>query len=282
MRSSRLHNRFNGNRSKRARGFSLIEVMMASIDARTNIQKWTPDPSSATRGTAFVEVDWLQTGGAGESAGPQHLLRYFMVYVTNIDATSKIVDCTAVLGGSGDGQIWHRNSGDPTKIYYDEGNVGIGTTTPQTKMDVAGGVKIGNEATCNAAHAGTIRWTGAVFEGCDGTAWAPFGGSGSCPAGMVSAGSYCIDMNERAPLSWWNAATACRTAGFQLCTTAQWHPACVAGLALNMTDNLEWAGDMAYHVSQYHAVVIGNGSCTSGTVQPPAADVHGFRCCKHK
>ena len=51
------------------------------------------------------------------------------------------------------------------------GNVGIGTTNPSTKLDVAGGVKVGNETVCDSSRAGTIRWTGTDFQGCNGTIW---------------------------------------------------------------------------------------------------------------
>src|SRR3989338_4998265 len=131
------------------RGVQLYSITIGSPgkDPRNQIQRWTPDPSIPGRKTAFVEVDWLQTGGPGERAGPQHLLRYFMVYVTNIDATNKIVDCTAMSGGGGGSLIWRRNTTDSTNIYYDEGNVGIGTLSPVEKFQVeGGGVLVNNDA----------------------------------------------------------------------------------------------------------------------------------------
>ncbi len=54
------------------------------------------------------------------------------------------------------------------------GNVGIGTTAPQSKLDVAGGVKIGSDtATCTASKEGTIRYnsTNSSLEYCDGASW---------------------------------------------------------------------------------------------------------------
>src|SRR3989339_434390 len=56
-----------------------------------------------------------------------------------------------------------------------EGNVGIGTVSPQAKLDVAGNVnvagkiKVGDDSV--SPTAGTIRWTGGDFEGYDGTQW---------------------------------------------------------------------------------------------------------------
>ncbi len=60
------------------------------------------------------------------------------------------------------------------------GYVGIGTTTPVTKLDVAGGIRIGSEAaTCAPALAGTLRYNAGVVEYCNGTSWAAFGISGA-------------------------------------------------------------------------------------------------------
>jgi hypothetical protein len=63
------------------------------------------------------------------------------------------------------------------------GEMGIGLTSPVEKLDVDGGVKIGNSTGSNA---GTIRWTGADFEGYDGGSWQSLtGGGGSLPSGTA-------------------------------------------------------------------------------------------------
>jgi len=49
---------------------------------------------------------------------------------------------------------------------------GIGTSDPQATLDINGGVKIGNDLSdCTKEKAGTIRWTGEFFEGCNGKEW---------------------------------------------------------------------------------------------------------------
>ena len=59
------------------------------------------------------------------------------------------------------------------------GKVVCETHEPAQK-GTGGGVKVGDTSTpCTQAEAGTIRWSGESFQGCDGTDWKGFGGSNS-------------------------------------------------------------------------------------------------------
>lgn len=76
--------------------------------------------------------------------------------------------------------------GHSVMILKPTGEVGIGTETPASKLDVVGGVKMDNDTgACTTAKAGTIRWTGTAFEGCDGSAWGSLGGSGEALPGTL-------------------------------------------------------------------------------------------------
>ncbi|MCP4252632.1 MAG: hypothetical protein GY775_04330 [Candidatus Scalindua sp.] len=68
-----------------------------------------------------------------------------------------------------------------TDAYYNDGNVGIGTTSPGAKLEVNGEIKIGNSS--GTSTAGMIRWTGADFEGYTGTEWVSLTGGGASTGG---------------------------------------------------------------------------------------------------
>ena len=83
---------------------------------------------------------------------------------------------------------------------YFQDNVGIGTVSPQAKLDVAGNVnvagkiKVGDDSV--SPTAGTIRWTGSDFEGYDGTVWKSLtagGGETTDYADCVNTGAFWVD-----------------------------------------------------------------------------------------
>lgn len=63
------------------------------------------------------------------------------------------------------------------------GMIGIATTSPQAKLDINGGVRVGADATCNAGKAGTLAWNSSSLQVCNGTSWSSLGGSGLAAGG---------------------------------------------------------------------------------------------------
>ena len=64
---------------------------------------------------------------------------------------------------------WISGDGNSEGLFVkNDGKVGVGTNNPMVEFDVAGGIRIANST---GTTAGIIRWTGADFEGYDGSAW---------------------------------------------------------------------------------------------------------------
>ena len=123
------------------------------------------------------------------------------VIMDGADTLFKIVDGQVRIGGNGPtqgiafmGDAKSGINGDPTNIsnglfrpapntqalatgnqerlrITSTGDIGIGTLTPQERLDVNGGIRIGFS---NNNNAGTIRWTGTQMEFNDGIQWNPF------------------------------------------------------------------------------------------------------------
>jgi|GEM_PF-1756305 len=87
-------------------------------------------------------------------------------------------------GGSGTVIVRYPISGLATNI---QGSVGIGTTSPNAKLDVNGSIKLGSSAICDSSTEGSIKYDSAAkrVKFCNGTTWMPLQASactnlGSC------------------------------------------------------------------------------------------------------
>ncbi|MGA1047073.1 MAG: hypothetical protein ACO3UU_03630 [Minisyncoccia bacterium] len=97
------------------------------------------------------------------------------------------------------------------------GNIGIGTTTPQARLDVAGGVRIGDDTSaCTSSNVGTLRYSNSALQVCTVVGWSdlisnpdnPDGSSASLAApsaaylvaqGITTDGVYWIDLPTVGP-----------------------------------------------------------------------------------
>ncbi len=108
---------------------------------------------------------------------------------------------TALLWSGPSG--FHVRSGSYDALFVDQisGNVGIDTTDTPQRLTVAGAIALGNTSTPTP---GTIRFTGADFEGYDGSTWKSLtasGGGGALPSGTAGATLRCVGGTT------WNSAT---------------------------------------------------------------------------
>ena len=139
-------------------GFGLAGGMSFAAEFEV-LDRFSVDGYTVLRGSAAI------TGGSFAVGGSTFIIKGGSIGIGTDSPTGKL----HVSTGTGATSLFVSNSGSTA------GNVGIGTTAPVTKLDIGGGVRIANDdSACDAAKAGTIRFTGTSFEGCTGTTWKIF------------------------------------------------------------------------------------------------------------
>mgnify|MGYP000290546994 CR=1 FL=1 len=110
------------------------------------------------------QADTLTNGSGSISAGS--LAQLAPNSVQSINSANSLLRIAQL--GAGD-LLQLQNSGGDKFTVANNGDTNIGGS-----LSVNGGVTVGNSSSTTA---GTIRWTGSVFEGYNGTAWTSLGGS---------------------------------------------------------------------------------------------------------
>jgi len=81
---------------------------------------------------------------------------------------------------------WERGVLSNVMLANISDTVGIGTTYTEEKLEVVGGIKIGNSLT---SQAGVIRWNGSHFQGYTGSAWVDLDYNSTASGGWTDAGT---------------------------------------------------------------------------------------------
>ncbi len=85
-------------------------------------------------------------------------------------------DVTSGLFAPAAGTVGIATSGAEAVRVTPAQRVGVGRTSPQAKLDVNGGVRIGNNTDpCTGSNAGELIWNGANVQVCNGTNWTTLG-----------------------------------------------------------------------------------------------------------
>jgi hypothetical protein len=129
----------------------------------------------------------------GDPVGPRSFMREVMLSTT-INASDQLVSCSAI--SSSGSQFWLSSPSTPNGIYTGMDAVGIGTSSPQARLDVAGEFKVGNSgAPCNAGREGQVRYnsTSKKLEFCNASNWVSAGGDLRVESGTNVAPDVCSD-----------------------------------------------------------------------------------------
>ncbi len=141
------------------------------------------NPSNPTG--SYFGITFLGASFTGTRLGVPNLSNGVLLYGNS--AGSQAVSFVAI-GTSTAAPIYLSTNNVVRQTIAPSGYVGIGITTPVTKLDVSGGVRIGMEAgSCAADLAGTLRYTSGNVEYCNGTTWQAFGTAGAITSSSIAA-----------------------------------------------------------------------------------------------
>ena len=88
------------------------------------------------------------------------------------------------------------------KINVMDGNLGIGTNTPRSKLEVMGGIQIGDDAaTCDATKVGGIRYNSNSVQYCNGSLWQAMGSGAGSPLPAMNNGQLLIGSTGNSPVA---------------------------------------------------------------------------------
>ncbi len=149
-----------------------------TVDSSGNVGIGTSNPSGKLE---IVDSDNASTGVGVINLDPG--VNAEATIGTASDAGTLALGIASVAGG-GDAYVWNLANTDlhfgtnasNRMTIQNSGLVGIGTTTPTSQLQVAGGVQIGNDAAlCNGTKEGTLKYVGGAVSFCDGSTWTAFG-----------------------------------------------------------------------------------------------------------
>jgi hypothetical protein len=149
--------------------------------------------------------------------------------------------------------IWDSSSGNVNRFFLDgvSGNIGIGTTAPNTALDINGAVSNRGIASPAVSPTGQGRIyfdsTANKYRVSEngGTYQDLVIGNNACPAGFTKVGNMgCIQNDEEGTGTWFAANDDCfSTYNGRLPTYSEWYLALNNNALSNETDDWEWIGE---------------------------------------
>ncbi len=143
--SNKFHSVASGSAPSGGYGNSNLQITSYSLSATA---------AEVTGKNSTLLINYQNKDILRGTSGPATVTKKVNLFV-EVDSSNNITYCRSLSTSSTD--IWTRGSG--SAIYYNGGNVGIGTNTPQVMMDVSGPIKAGNQtagSSCTSAQVGSM------------------------------------------------------------------------------------------------------------------------------
>lgn len=112
----------------------------------------------------------------------------FITIRYSVDGSGNILSCYGLANNS---IYWARATNEEKNIFYEGGNVGIGTNDPKVSLDVNGDMRPGPPGTCSALSIGSIAYdpTTQTIRICTATGWNSPTGAGTLTTFSASCNS---------------------------------------------------------------------------------------------
>jgi hypothetical protein len=134
----------------------LVITCIASAFPQVGIGTTAPEPSSMLDVTSTARGLMLPRMTASQRDAISNPATGLMIFCTTNNQYYYNMGTPSAKNWVMLNSQWLNNG---SSIYYNGGNVGIGTTNPVEKLDINGAVRIGNTTSvCDAAHTGTIKF----------------------------------------------------------------------------------------------------------------------------
>jgi hypothetical protein len=159
---------------------------------QTNATTWVANMVSANGNTSNHPLLRVNVAGTGLEIYHNHASTYTIhSFVNTITTSNATVTAPTFFGLEG------------AMTNY-ASYIGIGTTTPQSKLDVNGAIRVGVDATaCSATISGAMRFNTPNVEYCNGTSWTAFStGTSAISSSQITDGTIVdADINAAANIT---------------------------------------------------------------------------------
>jgi prepilin-type N-terminal cleavage/methylation domain-containing protein len=145
----------------------IVGVKFGNVNTTISSYSINSTPVDITNNSATLKINFDKKNLLGGGI----ISKKVNLYV-EVDSSNNITACRSISSEAPD-SLWKHGTVQ-SNIDYETGNVGIGVSAPNEKLEVNGGVRVGQTtSSCSSANEGTIRLNTSthLLEYCDSSIW---------------------------------------------------------------------------------------------------------------